>query len=84
MTSNTLPDYYGRYVLDKDDAERLKAGTHVVTRIVEREDKRLQIVVSPVLCYRQNLAASNKRFLKHLSEVPLRTSVSQPDEGMSK
>ena len=50
-----LPDYYARCSLNPDDYERLEAGTHRVTRMVEREDKRLQLVVSPVLCYRENL-----------------------------
>ena len=55
MTSNTLPDYFARCVLDPADAKRLEAGTHRIDRMVEREDKRMQIVVSPVLCYRENL-----------------------------
>jgi hypothetical protein len=44
-----LPHYFARCVLDKDDAERLEAGTHRIDRMVERDDKRMQIVVSPVL-----------------------------------
>ena len=53
--TNKLPHYYARYYLDPADYERLEAGTHRVTHIVERSDKKLQMVVAPVLCYRENL-----------------------------
>lgn len=42
-----LPHYFARCVLDPADAKRLEAGTHRIDRMVEREDKRIQIVVSP-------------------------------------
>jgi len=48
MSNDTLPDWYMRLTLDPDDADKLEAGTHRITKIVGRK-----IIVEPVLCYKE-------------------------------